>query len=180
MTDRAFRATIVGFPALALVLAVGLVLYRQTFANDNQPLVRSQMLGPGSTFNTVYELTTDGVLRTSRYRLSGELLERRGLSLEISEQDRFEELLREGGYLTAEASKLRRPEVQARLNAIVDLPHWRIEVFRVGSDVVHVEVPDKYVGEFYPELREVPYVRVAWELLAAFETKWTRSERVES
>ncbi len=179
MTDRAFRVTVLGLPALVLLLVAGFLLFSQVSASGDETLVRFQMFGPGSTFNAVYELTTDGVLRTSRYSLSGELLERRDLSLDASDKGRVEDLLREAGYLTADPSDLRRPEVQAQLNAVMDLPHWKIEVHRAGSDVVQIEVPDKYVGEFHPELREVPYVRVAWELLAEFEASWNRSEKVE-
>lgn len=179
MTDRAFRGTVLGVPLLVSLLLAALALFAGVSASSSEMLVRFRMFGPGSTFNTVYELDADGVLHTSRYALSGEIMEKRALSLHAQDQDRYQDLLQEAGYLTADPESLRRPEVLAQLNALMDLPYWKIEVFRSGSDVVHVEVPDRYVGEFHPDLREIPYVRVAWQLLEEFEASWNRSEDVE-
>jgi hypothetical protein len=128
---------------------------------DEAPLARFRMFGPGSVFNTVYELTTEGTLITTRYSLSGKVLERRG------------------GYFTAEPEDLRRPEVQSKLRAAMDLPIWQVEVYRSSSEKVTTDVPDRHVGRFYPELSEISYVSTAWQLLEEFEALWDSSQVVE-
>jgi hypothetical protein len=34
------------------------------------------------------------------------------------------------------------------------------------------------VGEFYPDLNNIPYVAVAWQLIEEFEDSWDRSQQV--
>lgn len=142
-------------PAPFVIVLLGGIAVVPPFvsAGDGEPLVRFQMLGPGSTFNTVYELEVD--------------------------RGRYQDLLEEAGYFTADAQDLRRPEVLEQLDAVMDLPHWEIDVYRSESETVQVKVPDRYVGRFHPELGEIPYVRAAWHLLGEFEGSWNRSEKVE-
>jgi len=164
--------------ALMLVL-IGLAALIPAFSQSGgDPVIRFQMSGPGTTFSTVYELMSGGVLETRRYSPGGKLLEARHLALDTEDEHRYLEILEQGGYFTAESEQLQLPEVQSKLGALMDLPDWKITVYRSPSEVVTINVPARYVGEFYPELEQIPYVSTAWRLLKEFEATWEVSKKL--
>lgn len=176
---RSTRALNRRVPCLLAALGGFVMILSPLAPQGGTPLVRFRMFGPGSVFNTVYELRTDAILETRRYALGGEPIETRQLSLELVDDDRYRDLLEGSGYFTADPQDLSQPQVQNKLTALMDLPYWKIEVFREGSQPITIEIPDRYVGEFFPELATVPYVSAAWQLLAEFQAAWNASQRVD-
>lgn len=168
------------FDLLLSTLIAGVILSPAFSGLGEETLVRFRMQGPGSVFNTEYVLRTDGVLETSRYALTGKLLERRRRVLQPTDDLWYRDLLEQGGYFTADPEDLRLPEVQNKLGAVMDLPSWKVEVYRSGSETIVVDVPARYVGEFFPELSAIRYVTAAWQLLEEFQASWDDSQRVES
>jgi hypothetical protein len=172
----AARKGIVAGSVLALVF-LGLVALRSA-SSESGAQALAVFTTDGGQFAKTYELRDDGVLESTRHPVGGRP-ERRQLLLESIDKDRYLDLLETGGYLTEAPENLRLPEVQSKLGAVVDIPHWRVRVHRSPSEIISVEVPPPIAGRVFPELTDIPYVAVAWQLIEEFEDSWDRSQRVE-
>lgn len=177
MTSRTRWIAILGAAAVLAVVVAVLAPAPNGQSEEAQVLVRFQTFGAGAVFNIVYELYSEGILVISRVHAGGRgLVEQRRLDLDPLDTRRYLDLLEQGGYFTAPPEQLRRPEVLSKLGIAMDLPYWKIEVYRSHSEPVLIKVPARLAGEFHPELREIPYVATAWELLTEFDASWNRSE----
>jgi|CXWL01.1.fsa_nt_gi hypothetical protein len=160
----------------ATVFATGttLVLARE----GPEPLIRIRDYGGMAIYYNLFELRTDGTVELSRSAPGGALLERRGLRLPPEDTQRMRQLLEESGYLSANASELQLEAVQKAAAGVPDLGAWKVEVFRGKNESVTAVVPSQYMEQFYPELREIPYVLGAWALIRELGGLWEHATLV--
>jgi len=148
-------------------------------AEEGPTTVRLQEYGGGMiTHYSVFELTEDGGLEMTRRAPSGVLMQRRRLEPAADDLRHYFEILEEGRYFSGAAADVRSERVEEVMSDFKDAPAIRVEVFRGGVLVTSTVVPPRIAGTLRPELRELPYVRAAWQLFEEFESQWESAEKV--
>lgn len=149
-------------------------------SEDGTIMVRFEEHGGGMvSHHSTLELRDDGLLQLSRRAPSGALIDRRRSETPPDRLQHYFALLDEGRYLSGSPQEIRSESVSAMLGDFKDVPVIKVEIYRGDSLVASTTVPPPIAGRLRPELREVPFVRIAWELFAELDSRWDSAERVD-
>lgn len=124
------------------------------------------------------ELWSDGTLDLSRRAASGgEQLQRRA-TLTAEAAAGYRKLLEDAGYFSAPEEQFQAEIVERSLRVRGDHITWRIEVERTTGDRFGVSIPQRSLKRYAPELEEIPFVRVGWQLIEELFSNWDSAEAV--